>query len=199
MNKKVKVTVMYGSVILDVTGDLIDITEDEILVETGASQAIINRKFVPIIRFIDESAMAEKAEEASVRARGAQQTKQQPSRPSEREQQYRELIMKKLRFDPLEEDISSILNEEPEMPSYGQEAESSQYIDSTDDEEVQRTVGRAMTRNVFTQENNLTDAIRRGLSSDEEFVVPMGGVGYQSKIKSLIGMKNAGNKKTRGH
>jgi hypothetical protein len=170
---KQKVLVCAGSSAFEFEGEILELEPDYLVLRANHGDIYIERKYLVFIQFLNEE---KEPDPAPVPVR-------QPKPPQV--DAAARFVNKRLKHDPVDETFEELI-----MPP-------SQLRDDDDGETVRQIERLYGKPHPVTQPENLADAVRSAMSGgDEDFSMGTGGSQYNNPAQTILGRKNANNKKS---
>lgn len=171
--EKQKVVVSAGNSTYEFEGELLEITDEYLVLKAKHGDIYIERRYLVFIQYMNDIAL---------------ETEAQIDVPTKslKNDAAAKFLNKRLRHDPL----NQVLHEKFTPMS--------QLSDDEDNDEVMKNIYSSVNREPFVP-NNLKDAINVAMkSTDDELSFNGDGISYQNPAQTILGKHNANIKKIRG-
>lgn len=159
-----------GAQCFEFEGEIIEMEDDYIILKAKHGDIYIERRYLVFIQYLND------VEEEFI---------QQEVIKTPKIDAAAKFISKRLRHDPMDKIL-----EEKFVPL-------SQLPDDCDDEVLRNVYGAVHGKTPITKANNLKDAIQTAMKNpDSDFSMGMSGGKYHNPAQTVLGIKNASNKKS---
>lgn len=181
------VVIAAGGQAFEFEGEITELEEDYIILQAKRGEIYIERKHLVFIQTLNE--------EVEIKDEIIPEVPLPIVARSSKVDQAARFVNKRLKQDPLEQKLVGKMIPPSQFPDDGNDP----IIEVDEDEEAMSNVMAAYhgPDNPLTRATNLRQAAQIAMKTEDDFSMGMGGIEYKSPLQMVLGLKNAGNKKTR--
>lgn len=194
---KHNIVIAAGSQVFEFEGEIVELEDEHILLRAKRGDIYIERKYLVFIQMLNEEVVEEPAPAPEIIVEQPEPLPVVVRSP--KVDQAARFIKQRLRKDPLEDKLIEKLVPPSQFPD---DADDDYVMEETDEEDLEamKNVVAAFhgPNHPIAKATNLQQAVKAAMqNTDKDLSMNMGNVEYKNPLQTILGMSNAGTKKTR--
>jgi hypothetical protein len=188
---KHNIVIAAGQQVFEFEGEILEFEDEHILLRAKRGDIYIERKYLVFLQALNEEVSEDTMDDTPDVIEEQAEPLPIVVRPPKVDQAAR-FIQQRLRKDPLNEKLEAKLVPPSQFPD-----DNNDYVNE-DEEAAKNILGQLHPNHPAVKATNLRQAAKSIMANErEDFSMGMGNIEYKNPLQTILGMKNASNKKTR--